>query len=114
MYVTSLKEFILETLERYKSENKLIWPSYIPENKIWIKIGGDKGGGSFKACIQIVNVEKPNGPNNTTVFAVMEAPDYYENLDVLLQRYEHEIPLINGVHGMDMKLNCWGEVTFST
>ena len=29
---------------------------FLPANEIWLKIGGDKGGGTFKMTFQIVNV----------------------------------------------------------
>ena len=29
------------------------------------EVGGDKGGGTFKMAIQIVNILHPNSPNNT-------------------------------------------------
>uniref|UniRef100_A0A1X7UTF6 Uncharacterized protein n=1 Tax=Amphimedon queenslandica TaxID=400682 RepID=A0A1X7UTF6_AMPQE len=32
----------------------------IPPNKIWIKLGGDKGGLSVKMSFEIVNTDKPN------------------------------------------------------
>ncbi len=112
--VTSLQSFLIEKLERYEKENKLIWPSYIPKDKIWIKIGGDKGGGSFKACAQIVNVQYPNSPNNTTIFATMEAPDYYDNMDFLLDRYKDEIPLIDGMewNGYTIELLGGGDILY--
>ena len=41
--------------------NQLTWhDGVIPDNEIWVKIGGDKGGSSFKTSIQMVNADKPN------------------------------------------------------
>ena len=40
----------------------------IPASEVWIKIGGDKGGGSFKMSFQIINVAVPNSVHNTCVF----------------------------------------------
>ena len=38
----------------------------IPSDEIWIKIGGDKGGGkSMKASFQLCNVLRPNAVQNT-------------------------------------------------
>ena len=34
---------------------------------MWLKIGRDKGGGTFKMAIQIVNIRNPNAPKNTCV-----------------------------------------------
>ena len=63
----------------------------IPENEIWIKIGGDKGGKSVKANFQICNVENPNSVRNTCVFAVFEAPDSATNVHIALERYSPQI-----------------------
>ena len=60
----------------------------IPSHEIWIKIGGDKGGSSFKVSFQLVNVEKPNSVKNSTVFALFEAPDSVVNLHIALDRYK--------------------------
>ena len=47
----------------------------IPEDELWIKIGGDKGGGSMKLNFQICNITAPNSVQNTCVFAMFETPD---------------------------------------
>lgn len=53
--------------------NRLTWHGgAISEEEIWLKIGGDKGGGSFKMSFQLGNVQNPNSPTNTCVFAVFE------------------------------------------
>ena len=47
-------------------KNRLIWhDGMIPQDEIWVKIGGDKGGGSFKMSFQICNVSHPNSVENT-------------------------------------------------
>ena len=63
----------------------------IPSDEVWIKIGGDKGGSSFKMSVQLVNVEKPNSVKNSTVFALFEAPDTVANLHIALDRYKNAI-----------------------
>ena len=52
----------------------------IPNNEVWVKVGGDKGGGSFKMNFQICNVAHPNSVNNTCVFCAFEASDNPTNL----------------------------------
>ena len=37
-------------MTRYKM---LLWNTGIPENEVWVKVGGDKGGGTFKMCYQV-------------------------------------------------------------
>lgn len=43
------------------------WHNNIPEDEIWLKIGGDKGGGNFKQVIKIANINHPDSPQNTVV-----------------------------------------------
>ena len=42
--------------------SRLIWHDAIPSDEVWIKLGGDKGGGTFKMSFQIVNVPSPIVP----------------------------------------------------
>ena len=37
----------------------------IPDDEIWLKLGGDKGGGYFKMNFQIVNTPAPNSVHNS-------------------------------------------------
>ena len=60
----------------------------LPENEIWVKIGGDKGGGSFKFAFQIVNQPKPNSPDNTIVISCLEADDTLANMHVSLDYFQ--------------------------
>ncbi len=71
--------------------DKLTWHDFIPSNEIWIKIGGDKGGSSFKMSFQIVNVAKPNSVKNSTVFVLLEASDSVVNLRIALDQYSSAI-----------------------
>ena len=47
----------------------------IPDDQIWINLGGEKGGGLFKMILQNVNTPKPNSVHNTCVFSCFEADD---------------------------------------
>lgn len=64
-----------------------------------MKLGGDKGGGTFKMCFQHLNVPSPNAPENTCVFSIFEAPDSYTNLQISLSRHSEEI--------MDLESQTW-------
>ena len=69
------------------SEELLTWHNdAIPSQEIWIKIGGDKGGGSFKMNFQIATLLHPNSEHNTCVFSCFEADDTKTNLHVALDR----------------------------
>ena len=74
------------------SLQQLTWhDGTIPENEVWVKLGGDKGGHTFKMNFQIVNVPHPNSIHNTCVFAVFEASDSVTNLHIALDRYKYQI-----------------------
>eukprot|EP00731_Ephydatia_muelleri_P022036 Em0014g627a len=54
VYVPNLIQKIIQTLEEQDSSARLTWHGgFIPENEIWVKLGGDRGGGIFKATFQI-------------------------------------------------------------
>ena len=79
------------------SLGRLTWhEGVIPQSEIWVKIGGDKGGGSFKMGFQIVNLPHSNSPENTCVFCAFEAPDTPTNLQIALSGFKDQI---NGLQG---------------
>ena len=69
----------------------------LPEKEIWLKVGGDKGGGSFKFAMQVVNQHCPNSPDHTVVLACLEADDNLPNLHVALDSFQ---PFISKLQGM--------------
>ena len=59
--VTDLARFITDTLDMFEAQDLLTWHNNaIPEDHIWLKVGGDHGGGSFKMSLQIANIQSPN------------------------------------------------------
>lgn len=86
-----------EALERYNiTSGRLVWHNGIPPDEIWIKVGGDKGGGSFKAALQILNLPNPNSPLNTCVFACFEAGDSTTIMHICLDRYSQAMKSLHG------------------
>ena len=77
---------------------RLTWhDGMIPSEEIWLKIGGDKGGGSFKMSLQIANVLHPNSTLNTVVFCAFEASDTTSNLHIALDRYTQQVKDLNNL-----------------
>ncbi len=74
--------------------NRLTWNSAIPRSEVWLKLGGDKGGISFKMNFQVVNVAHPNSIQKTCVFTAFEAHDSTTNLQIALERYQGTISLL--------------------
>ena len=80
------------------SSARLTWHGgFIPENEIWVKLGGDRGGGIFKATFQIVNVPNPNSVLNTCVFCCFMAGVSTYNLHVALDRYKLQVNKLQGM-----------------
>ena len=87
--VRSIVSFVLDILNKYKQLNLLVSKEGIPRDEIWIKIGGDHGGGSFKLCLQILNLLHPNSKKNTFVIGLIEVKDTCENLKRLIGPTSH-------------------------
>ncbi len=68
----------------------------IPNDELYIKIGGDKGGGSMKFTFQIMNVQNPNSRDNTIIFNLFEAPDTYSNIKQALHFNLEQINQLEG------------------
>ena len=58
----------------------LTWHQVIPRNEIWLKLGGDKGHGSFKLNLQLCNIQHPNSQRHTTLLSMCMAGDSITNL----------------------------------
>lgn len=52
--------------------------------EIWVKIGGDKGGDTFKLMLQIANLSHPNSLRATNIIGLFPGKDTPFNLDVTL------------------------------
>ena len=95
-----LKPFVFRLLDEYEEQGSLLYEQVgIPENEIWLKIGGDHGQGSLKICLEIANLEKPNAREHTHILSMIEAKDTYEVLE------EATLNLNFGI--MDLKRSLW-------
>ena len=64
----------------------------IPEDKVYVKVGGDHGKGNMKfEYFQIGNVLKPNSSKKTVVFTIFEAKDTWNNLRTITSRYKEQL-----------------------
>ncbi|KAL5477393.1 hypothetical protein EMCRGX_G024188 [Ephydatia muelleri] len=95
-YTLSLTSKIVQLIEQNEKEGKLSWHGgIIPNDQIWIKLGGDKASSLFKMIFQIVNTPKPNSVHNTCVFSCFKADDTVRNLHVALDRFRSEVDHIS-------------------
>ena len=63
----------------------------IPDMEIWVKLGGDKGGKTFKMNFQLVNVPAPNSVCNMCVFSCFEAGDTITYLHNALDHHRDQV-----------------------
>ena len=113
-YIFNLVGFVLHYLDGLQETNLLVNTPFIPDDEIYLKIGGDHGGGSFKMSFQVTNVEHPNKPENTVVFSVMEAKDNKSNLMLCLERFKTHIAMFEKVKWSDrvFKVLLFGDYEF--
>ena len=90
-YIFNLVGYVLHYLDSLRETNLLVDVSFIPSDEIFLNIGGDHGGGSFKMSFQIANVYNPNKAENTVVFSILEAKDNKSNLMLCLERFKTHI-----------------------
>ena len=65
----NLVDVVLHYLDLPSAVGTLVWhDGAIPEDEIWVKVGGDLGGQSFKISFQTCNTEHPNSLYNTVPF----------------------------------------------
>ena len=60
-------------LNEHDKQDHLKWhDGAILDDEIWVKIGGDHGGGSFKHMLQIANLKNTNSKFNTCLITIAE------------------------------------------
>ncbi|XP_067667443.1 uncharacterized protein [Haliotis asinina] len=114
-YVKDLPKFVTGLLNNYHDSGQLTWHSqHIPEDEIWLKIGGDHGGGSLKLSLQIANLSRPNSKHNTVIFNIFEAKDTRKNLEIALSPYCEQFKQLNGQtwHGKHLRIFLFGDYDF--
>ena len=85
-------DLIHHYLAQHQAARSLCWhDGALPADEIWVKIGGDRGGGSFKFSFQLANVKSPNAKQNIIPFLVFAAPDSPGNLSTTLTPYAEQV-----------------------
>lgn len=100
---SNLKGLIFHYLDLNESAGMLDWrDGAIPDSEVWVKLGGDHGGQSFKFCFQIVNVSHPNALQNTILFLPLVRVTVNFNVGLLVS------PNLWWLHGI---ANSWSLCT---
>lgn len=69
----------------------------MPKDSLWLKLGGDKGRGSFKLNIQLCNILHPNSQKCTNLVSMFMAGDSTANLHTCLDMYTEHLDEIEGM-----------------
>ena len=110
-----LPVFVSKLLDQYEEEGLLSWHGKtIPEEEIWVKIGGDHGGGSFKLMLQVANVHEPNSKSNTVLLMIADWRDSQYNLKRLLMPYKQQVTNLQKSHwkGKQIRVFLFGDYDF--
>ena len=86
----------ISTYINFRSSSGLTWhQGAIPAEELSIKLGGDKGHGSFKFNFQLTNTEAPKLPEEHV--SVFKAGDSTTNLHTALDMYKEHIQEMQGM-----------------
>ena len=84
--IRNIPKFLDKMLDAYEDKNMLTWhDGTIPENEVWVKLGGDHGKHSLKLTMEIANTQAPNSKLNTVVIAFAPIKDTHANLISFLE-----------------------------
>lgn len=115
--IEDLPSFVTKLLDSYDRLHRLTWfNDSIPEDEVWVKIGGDHGGGSFKVMLQVANLQQANSKHNTNVITLVECKDTPENLRRILGPYKDQLAHLQTMQwrGKRLRLFFFGDYEFLT
>ena len=112
--MNGVRDFVLAMLNQYQECNKLVWQGSIPDDEVWIKIGGDHGGSTFKMCFQVLNTHYPNSKENTVAILCHDGRDYRCNLETILVPLNKEISSLQNAtwQGKRLRVFMCGDYDF--
>eukprot|EP00117_Sycon_ciliatum_P027581 scpid72119/ scgid22373/ len=116
VYFPSLIDVIMIYLNWYAEHGKMAEHS-IPNGEVWLKLGGDHGGGTFKFVMQVANVQHPNSLFNTIPICIFDAQDTPANLEIALAPYRKEINELQTTarwHGRSFRVFFFGDYDYQT
>ncbi|XP_065188622.1 uncharacterized protein LOC135819357 [Sycon ciliatum] len=117
VFFPDLISVVLHFLDVLKESDRLSWHSgAIPASEIWLKVGGDHGGGSFKLSMQIANTDNPNATRNTIPVHIFNEKDSAANLETALGQYRPQLEQLQLTHweGKQIRVFLFGDYEFQT
>ena len=113
--VKDLSKFLNSRLDEYNDTGRLTWHGgAIPPDEIWVKMGGDHGGRSFKMALQVLNVTSPNAKENTIATLCFEGKDSDENMERMVGTQREAVQQLMQAtwRGKRVRLFLFGDYAF--
>ncbi|XP_065189343.1 uncharacterized protein LOC135819972 [Sycon ciliatum] len=118
VYMPNLIDIVMRYLDLYDTYGWLTWHGNVtPESEIWLKLGGDHGGHSFKFVFQVANLKHPNSLNNTIPLCVFDCQDSPANLQIALGVYADQVKELRSTikwKGKSFVLFFFGDYDYQT
>ncbi|XP_041479492.1 uncharacterized protein LOC121427243 isoform X2 [Lytechinus variegatus] len=115
VYISNLQETVMDFLESNEKSGFLTnHDGVIPEDQVWIKFGGDHGGGSFKLAVEVCNVQNPNASHNTLIVGYYEGPDSVSSLQIMIRPIARQLKQMKKSKWREKKIHilCFGDYEF--
>ena len=107
-YIDDIPQFVRHLLAQLEENDKLSRHNdVIPEDEIWVKIGGDHGGDSFKLMLQIANVENSHSRKSTFLITIVNCKDTPQNIRRVLNRYKRQVTQLQEMNWNGKKVACF-------
>ena len=90
-----------------QSEKNFSHPIMQSPDELWVKIGGDKGGGNLKMVFQVANTPKPNSAQETITFAGFEGSDNHSNLSTALSNFKTKVQEMRSMAWKDKNIRVF-------
>ncbi|GFR85064.1 amine oxidase [Elysia marginata] len=110
--LTNISEKLTKLLESQRES--LTWhDGAIPENEVWVKVGGDHGQGSMKFNLAIVNTKNPNSRDNVLI-GMANIKDSSENMEIFFEPVRKQLDEVTKLvwDGKTIKLFLFGDYDF--
>ncbi|XP_074658656.1 uncharacterized protein LOC141911568 [Tubulanus polymorphus] len=96
VYIVNLKSHL-----EYVVNNLIVTGKFVTDehfhDEIWVMIGADKGGGSSKLVLSVLNSTLVNSTDHTELISYFEAVDTYSNMKIIFGKIFDQLPQIRYV-----------------
>ena len=104
----TIYQSVSNLLNQYQDKEKLTWHNQtIPDDEIWLKIGRDHRGDSFKLVLEVAEVDDPNSKDNIFLIRMVECKDINENLRKILDPMKDQIHALGAMTWNDKNLTVF-------